>query len=191
MSHWLVGESSNLGGICICNTLFCHGLPWWLRWWSICLQCERPWFEAWVRKIPWRSEWQATPVFLPGEFHGQRSLMGYSPWGHKESDMTERLPPPPPPTLSWEVNEGLLSPFHSNIIISSTKAECSLLISVDILFPFRTVYSPFHISKGTWIVVLSFYYQNLKFKGQNQCHHIILTNIIYLFAIFKKVPPRT
>ena len=90
---------------------------------------------------------------------------GYSPWGRKESDMTERLPPPPPPFLSQEVNEGLLSPFQSNIIISSTKAECSLLISVDILFPFRTVYSPFHISKGTWIVVLSFYYQNLKFKG--------------------------
>ena len=34
-------------------------------------------------------EWQPTPVFLPGEFHGQRSLAGYSPWGHKESDMTE------------------------------------------------------------------------------------------------------
>ena len=43
-------------------------------------------------KIPWRSEWQLTLVFLPGEFHGQRSLAGYSPWGHKESDMTERLP---------------------------------------------------------------------------------------------------
>ena len=41
-------------------------------------------------KIPWR-EWQPTPVFLPGEFHGQRSLVGYSPWGLKESDMTERL----------------------------------------------------------------------------------------------------
>ena len=42
-------------------------------------------------KIPWRRAWQPTPVFLPGEFHGQRSLAGYSPWGHKESDMTERL----------------------------------------------------------------------------------------------------
>ena len=39
--------------------------------------------------IPWRREWLPTPVFLPGEFHGQRSLAGYSPWGHKESDMTE------------------------------------------------------------------------------------------------------
>ena len=44
-----------------------------------------------VRKIPWRREWQPTPVFLPGESHGQRSLVGYSPWGRKESDTTERL----------------------------------------------------------------------------------------------------
>ena len=39
----------------------------------------------------WRRKWQPTPVFLPGEFHGWRSLVGYSPWGHKESDTTERL----------------------------------------------------------------------------------------------------
>ena len=42
-------------------------------------------------KIPWRREWQPTPVFLPGEFHGQRSLAGYSPMGHVELDTTERL----------------------------------------------------------------------------------------------------
>ena len=42
-------------------------------------------FEPWVRKIPWRRKWQPTPVFLPGESHGQRSLAGYRPWGHKES----------------------------------------------------------------------------------------------------------
>ena len=41
--------------------------------------------------IPQRREWQPIPVFLPGEFHGQRSLMGSSPWGRKESDMTEQL----------------------------------------------------------------------------------------------------
>ena len=38
-------------------------------------------FNPWVRKIPWRREWLPTPVFLPGEFHGQRTLVGYSPWG--------------------------------------------------------------------------------------------------------------
>ena len=41
--------------------------------------------------IPWRRKWQPTPVFLPGEFHGERSLAGYSPWGRKESDTTEQV----------------------------------------------------------------------------------------------------
>ena len=40
-------------------------------------------FHPWVGKIPWRRAWQPTPVFLPGESHGQRSLAGYSPWGPK------------------------------------------------------------------------------------------------------------
>ena len=44
-----------------------NGLPWWLRGWKICLQCGRPGFNPWVRKIPWRRAWQPTPVFLPGE----------------------------------------------------------------------------------------------------------------------------
>jgi len=46
-------------------------------------------FNPWVWKIPWRRKQQSTPVSLPGKFHGQRSLVGYSPWGHKEQDMTE------------------------------------------------------------------------------------------------------
>ena len=53
------------------------------------LQCRRPGFEPWVRKISWRRSWQLIPVFLPGEFHGQRSLAGYCPSARKESDMTE------------------------------------------------------------------------------------------------------
>ena len=56
-----------------------------------CLQCGRPGFNLWVRKIPWRRKWQPTPVLLPGKFHWWRSLVGYSPWGHKESDMTEQF----------------------------------------------------------------------------------------------------
>ena len=58
---------------------------------QICLQCRRPGFKSWVGKIPWRRKWLPTPVFLHGEFHGQRSLVGNSPWGRKESDTTERL----------------------------------------------------------------------------------------------------
>ena len=48
-------------------------------------------FDPWVRKTPWRRKWQPTPVFLPGKSHGQRSLVGYSPQGHKELDVTEAM----------------------------------------------------------------------------------------------------
>ena len=54
-----------------------------------CRRCKRCGFDPWVGKISWRRKWQPTPVFLPGESHGQRSLVGYSLWGHKESDTTE------------------------------------------------------------------------------------------------------
>ena len=56
-----------------------------------CRKHKRSGFDPWVGKMPWRRKWQPTPVFLPGKFHGQRSLAGYSPWGHKESDMTKQL----------------------------------------------------------------------------------------------------
>jgi len=46
-------------------------------------------FVAWVGKIPWSRAWQLTPIFLLGESHGQRSLVGYSPLDCKELDMTE------------------------------------------------------------------------------------------------------
>ena len=65
--------------------------PLYLKQWRICLQCRGPGFDPWVGKILWRREWQSTPVFLPGEFHGQRSLAGCSPWGCKELDTTEQL----------------------------------------------------------------------------------------------------
>ena len=54
------------------------------------LQCGRPGFDRWVGKISWRRKWQYTPVFLPGESHERRSLVGYSPRGRKELDTTER-----------------------------------------------------------------------------------------------------
>ena len=47
--------------------------------------------DPWVRKIPWKKKWLPTPVFFSGTSHGQRGLAGYSPWGHKESETTERL----------------------------------------------------------------------------------------------------
>ena len=61
----------------------------WLR--RICLQCRRRKFHPCIRKIPWKRERQPTPVSLPGESHGQRSLEDHSPWGHKESNTTGQL----------------------------------------------------------------------------------------------------
>ena len=54
-----------------------------------CLQWRRHGFDPWAGKMPWRRNWLPTPVFLPGEFHEQRRLVGYSPWGRKELDMTD------------------------------------------------------------------------------------------------------
>ena len=56
-----------------------------------CLKCRTPRFKPWVGKMHWRKKWQPTPVFLPGESHGQRGLAGCSLWGRKELDTTEQL----------------------------------------------------------------------------------------------------
>ena len=78
------------------TSLFCFipgPITTWLPWWlSGEESAMRPGLNTRVRKIPWRRKWKPTPVFLPGESHGQKSLVSYSPWGHKEVDMTEQLP---------------------------------------------------------------------------------------------------
>ena len=63
-------------------------VAWWLR---IHLPMQETQVQSLVAKIPWRRKWQLIPVFLPGESHGQRRLVGYSPCGHEELDMTEQL----------------------------------------------------------------------------------------------------
>ena len=77
-----------------CKNRYClrsFGLPWWLSGKESTCQCRRHKFDPWVGKVPWRRKWQPTPVFLPGKSHGRRSLVGYSPWGRKESDTTKQL----------------------------------------------------------------------------------------------------
>ena len=65
-----------------------QGLP---RWHSGKESAWRPGFDPWAGKIPWRRKWQSTPVLLPGKSHGRKSLAGYRPWDHKESDTTEQM----------------------------------------------------------------------------------------------------
>ena len=58
-------------------------------WWRISLPVQETLVPSLVGNILWRRKWQPAPIFLPGKFHGQRSLAGYSPWGHKEADTTD------------------------------------------------------------------------------------------------------
>ena len=71
---------------------FSTGLPRWFYGKESACQCKRHKrcrFSPWVGKIPWRRSWLPTPVFLPEESQGRGSLVGFSPWGRTESDMTE------------------------------------------------------------------------------------------------------
>ena len=83
------------------NTIFCSWLNDPILWGASqvvlvvkepacqCRRLKRHQFDPWVGKISWKRKWQPTPVFLPGESHGQKILAGYSPQGHKALDMTE------------------------------------------------------------------------------------------------------
>ena len=80
----LVSASLDPEALCLDKSIKDSGLPWWLSGEESACQCKRGWFSPWVWKIPCRRKWQPTPVFWPGKFHGQKSLVGYSPWGLNE-----------------------------------------------------------------------------------------------------------
>ena len=95
-------------------------------------------FNPWVRMFPWRRAWQPTPVLLPGESYGQRSLAGYCPWGHQESDMTEqvtlslisatlltRTKRLKQPKVCWKVNKWTVCVPQCGIFFSLKKEENS------------------------------------------------------------------
>ena len=60
-----------------------RGFPWLLSGKESSCHCKKPWFNPWVRKMSWGRKWQPAPIFLPGKFYGQRSLVGYGPWDCK------------------------------------------------------------------------------------------------------------
>ena len=93
-------------------------------------------------RIPWRRKWQPTPVFLPGESHGQRSLVGYSPWGRKESDMR------------WAGWISLQSKGLSRIFSPSSKAsilQCSNFFIVQLLHPYMTTGKTIALTRQTFV----------------------------------------
>ena len=65
-----------------------NGFLWWLSGKEFAYECRKLRFNPWVRKVLWRKKWQPIPVFLPRKSHEQRSLAGYSPWSHKDPDIT-------------------------------------------------------------------------------------------------------
>ena len=81
------------------------GLTWWCGGTEPASQCRRYGFHPWIGKIPWKRKWQPTPAFLPGESHGQRNLVGYSPWHCKKSEMTD----PPRPTHTHHISPPISS----------------------------------------------------------------------------------
>ena len=113
-------------------------------------QCRRCGFDLWVRKIPWRRAWQPTPVFLPGESHGQRSLAGYSPRGHRESDTAEQLSAhkelckPLSFIRSANIIAQLQSTRHGHSLWehSSEESEGSVTVEVNILETFSFAETP-------------------------------------------------
>ena len=105
------------------------GLPRWCQ----CRRHERLRFDPWVRKLSWRRKWQPTPVFLPGEFHEQRSLAGYSPWGCKELDMTEWL------STHACKNDPSRHTYTQISILPSNKKKSKLLIHAMKWMPIKNI----------------------------------------------------
>ena len=108
-------------------------------------QCRRHGFNPWVRQIPWKREWLPTPVFLPGDFHGQRSLAGPGPWGHTESDTTEHAHTYPTSHIysfcfGFFRQESCLSTFIS--MISSPENTYSSLLNPPLFGLVESVYLP-------------------------------------------------
>ena len=100
------------------------------------LQCRRPGLDPWVGKVPWGREWPPTSAFLPGESHGQRSLAGYRPWGHKESDANRAYTATnaqcnfPIETSSPTANLGKYFHFkfyHLGFVTKSESVSCSVV----------------------------------------------------------------
>ena len=114
----------------------------------------RPKFNPWVREIPWRREWQPTPVFLPGKFHGQRKLAVYSPWHRKESDTIEQ------PTLSLFSCTTHLFRMCTSSWLSFGKLYISryLSISSSCLVHWHITVCPILLSLWYWLYFLLFHF---------------------------------
>ena len=103
-----------------------------------CVRCKRHGLDPWVRKIPWSRKWQPTPVFMPGKFHEQRSLAGYSPQSCTESDRTEHAARTActagcttayPINIGYVIPEGRLDPSREQMLLCFEIKKINLSIN--------------------------------------------------------------
>ena len=111
-----------------------------------CRRCKRCRFNPWVGKIPWSRKWQPTPVFLPGRFHGQRSLVGYSPWGCKGLDVTEQLCTQPEGTKCYFMMVLLCISLIANECVCDFICMRDSIHSIDVSFLIPSFFSTLHRS---------------------------------------------
>ena len=109
-------------------------------------------FNPWVGKMPWRREWLPTPVFLPGEYHGQRRLAGYSPQGRKESDTTAT-------ELNWtEILGGAVkwcSHNENGLRVKSLQSCSTHCDPVDCSLPVSSVHGILQARLSEWVAMSS------------------------------------
>ena len=122
-------------------------------------------FNPWVRKIPWRRKWQHTPVFVPGKSHGQRSLAGYSPWGRREPDVTERTA-----RVFTQASGHWCSPSHLTLR--------AFLLSV--VFQSLTLSSRFNFFHFPSCYCLSSRWRSELFAGEGECSGQPGTHVSFL-----------
>ena len=161
-----------------------YGLPWEFRWERICPQCRRLVFHPWVRKMLYRREWQPTPIFLPRESLGQRSLVGYSPWDCKELDTSEQLTLSLSHTniiiiFSWRLRFGVISIFFFMFFyIFQNVLKC---IQFKIKFCFMCF---FKIA-----IVMASIYLKLTMYWNYLSYLLLLTNWILKTVLWNRDPP--
>ena len=128
---WMLRQSMIQMTRSVCGNLY--SIPWWLRQWRVCLQTQTQFCAGNLgsipgfRKIPWVREWLPTSEFLLGEFYGQRSLAGYSPWGRKELDVTEQW------TLSLSLTSEPIVLLEMYYMFTDNRNKCVIYLSSCLL----------------------------------------------------------
>ena len=152
----------------------CWGLPRWHRGKEAayqCRRCKRGGFDLWIQKIPWRRKQQPIPVFLPGKFHGQWSLVGYSPWVSKSQTRLSMN------IRSHQVDGGYLKKWNLSLTQKGFNPKWhSFLGGEGVVFVFS---KGIQHSTAKWLVFDSLYLQLLqpKTKTKLQIHRLYVVGM--------------